>query len=76
MGVAILLALLYIVSFGVVRGRASSDDCGLRWVDFPTGAIRTVYRPLIVFDKQLNRDVVYEAEVDEVSFAARYFCGE
>ena len=76
MGIAVLLAVLYIGSFCVIRVRASSDDCGLRRIDFPTKPIRTVYRPLIELDKQINYNVIYQTEIDEVRFAAKYFCGE
>lgn len=73
---AILFAVFYIGSFCMIRVRASSDDCSLQWVDFPRGAIRIVYRPMIVLDKQINHDVLYRDEVDEVRFAMKYFCGE
>ena len=76
MAVAGILCAIYMGRFCIIRVQASSVDCNLRSVDFPTGTIRTVYRPLIMLDKQLNNNVVYRAEIDEVRVAATYFCGE
>lgn len=73
---AIVLVTIYVGSFCAIRVSTSSDDCSLVRVDFPTGAVREVYRPLINLDKKINDAVVYESEVDEVRFAARYYCGE
>ena len=75
-GVGALLALVYIGSFFFIRTLTySDDDCRRRWIYFPAG-IRTVYRPLIVWDKFFNDDVFYEGELDEIRFAKKSFCGE
>lgn len=72
-----LLALSYVGSFLLIRSlTASDDDCRRRWIHFPTGVIRMVYRPLIVWDKFLNDDVFYEGDIDEIRFARKQGCGE
>ena len=73
---AILLVGIYIGSFCVFRIRATSDECSLRWIDFPTGVLRVFYRPLISIDKLMDTSVLYEGEADELRFAQQYFCGE
>lgn len=72
-----LIVVIYVGGFLLIRSRTSHyDDCSLEWVDFPTGAIRTSYRPLINLDKMMHDNVLYRGEVDEVRFAQRHYCGE
>lgn len=76
MAIAVLIIVIYVLSFCIIRYQATSDECGLRRVDFPGVVARLVYRPLISIDKMADNRVVYNGEVDEVRFAQKYFCGE
>ena len=76
MAAAFLVCSAYIGAFVIIRLRETSEECGLNRVDFPRGNLRTVYRPLIGFDRYLNYNVVYEGEIDEARFGNNYFCGE
>ena len=64
----IVVLVLYVGSFWLVRSNVSfpceSDGCSYQNVDFPTGAARLLYRPLIIWDKRLNK-VQYSGEIDE-----------
>ena len=72
-----VLAVVYIASFWLIRSHTSYvDDCRRQWIDFPTGSMRTVYRPLIVWDKYLNDDLLYIGEIDEIRLARQSGCGE
>lgn len=72
-----VLAIIYIGSFWLIRSNTShDDDCRRQWIDFPTGAVRTLYRPLIVWDKYLNDDLLYMGEIDEFRLARQQNCGE
>ncbi len=72
-----MLVVVYIGSFWLIRSSASyEDDCRRQWIDFPTGAVRILYRPLIVWDKYLNNDLLYVGESDQVRLARQQGCGE
>lgn len=72
-----VLVVLYIGSFWLIRSKTSfDDDCRRQWIDFPTGAVSTLYRPLIDWDKYLNDDLLYMGEVDPFRLARQQNCGE
>lgn len=55
----------YVLTFWIIRVGAGANECGVSVIFFPTGAVRTFYRPLIVADKFLNFPVLYDGESDE-----------
>jgi hypothetical protein len=72
----VLFTIIYVGSFCVIRASSSSEECSLVTVDIATDGLCFVYRPMIGFDKYLNRNVIYSYEIDEVRSAKHYFCGE
>jgi hypothetical protein len=71
-----LFLAFYIISFTVIHSRVTSYDCGVMLVDFPSGLIRTFYRPLISIEKFLLDDAVYTGDGDDTRYAEHYYCGE
>jgi hypothetical protein len=71
----VLLITGYVGSFAAIRANTASIECSIQSVDLPSAA-RTFYRPLIIWDKRLNSDVVYRGEEDQIRIAKHYFCGE
>ncbi len=59
-----LILVLYVGSFAVIRVNATSDFCGVQWVEFPS-SVRTFYNPIIIWDKQMNERVIYDGEEDQ-----------
>jgi hypothetical protein len=67
----LLMVSIYIGSFCVIRVNVSfpceSEGCSYEGVEFPTGWVRALYRPMIIWDKRLS-NVHYSGEVDETKF--------
>ncbi len=69
----ILAFAAYVAIFAGIVSKNSDQDCTLKWVDFPKGHVRTVFRPLISLHKLLDQKVLYTGKLDETRSD---YCGE